>query len=218
MSSLANLIMHQKAGEKSHLFGLRVWSTVQEFFTSFLEKNPTMDRPRLPIFPEELKEVIPDPDVQQQIAAHSNALAIEFFKEGMEDVQTYFCMTVFLNGLSPSIQVSTKAMRPRTMEEAMDAASTMEYANDGPSDELLAEINRMYGEGAAPRSSFSRNPRTTFPRSGPLECWYCRKKNHRQSVCLLRIDRGAAMVSRPRTIWEIKTECMINQELYDDQE
>lgn len=60
---------------------------------------PTTEDPRLRTSPAAMNTVIQEVDVQQRIAMHYHTLAIEFYKQGMDNMILELARTLFLNGL-----------------------------------------------------------------------------------------------------------------------
>ncbi len=239
-SRITNLSMHQKVGEESYYYAFRVRAQVREFFASMEDNAPQADDPSFQVTPD-MQTMFPENVQRAAIIAWAIIIAKEYFRRGKDHVNNALCKTIFLNGLLPNIRTSTKLQAANTMAEAVDAAISVEKATKGPSEGATevhhistddkvedktpteAEVAAMVSRFMKRRNNGSNANRSSFTpryggndRRGSTECWYCHKKNHMQATCRLRISRGAALVSKPRTVQEIDTDRMLYQEAPED--
>ena len=227
--NVVNLAMTQKANEPANVFGHRVGVTVGRYFECIPEMNHTMNEKvrkyidiscqgERPVTTAENRAKMLEPALALSLDWIVNAAAEELRKAERQHLMETIQTNVFLNGLDKDIRSATKLQGVTTIYGAILAATKVENSIKN----MTKQLNHMDVKHEMPNADdsdeanvnftsrpFNRSRRPpTSSHSGyrkPLnvECWYCHKKNHTQRTCRLRISRGAAMVSKPRTVLEI---------------
>jgi hypothetical protein len=220
-SKITNLSLSQKADEKSNAFGWRVNAMVNEFFTSVPLNTLDLTEPRFNTLPDQIVAACPDAGVRSLILAYVQQVASALHEQTRRSYSSSLGRVIFLNGLHANIRMVTKLKKTISLHEAVTAAMEAEKAHAGPSDRHIQAVeegdtsaaeepdvnyinrrktHRPWGRSSGPPSSQASN----YKKQVTAECWYCHKKGHLQLHCRLRLGRGAAVVTKPRTVQEIQ--------------
>lgn len=228
-SKILNLHLSQRPDEKANIFGWRVAATVREYFTSIENITPNTFQVESEPFPAILGIAV---EQEPGLRTWVRDLLAEERKQQRRIFGASLGRNIFLNGLNLQLRLLTKYKDTQNMFDAVEAAVKVEKIAQGPTDKFSTEKNLNAVEEAQPSDDDTtpdvnyikrkRQPfqsKSTFTRrNGPMECWYCHKKNHMQINCRIRLSRGAQMVPRPRTVQEIQLDRMTYQELDDSDE
>ena len=222
-SKATNLVLSQKADEKANQFGWRVNTMVNEFFTSVPRNVLDLADPALNALPNEITSKVTDEDDQRTILRWVRTAASTLHEATMQSFSSSLGRVVFLNGLHLNIRSTTKLKKTTSLHEAVMAAMEAEKAVAGPTDvsKSVSAVSEQppteSSEDPTQDVNYVNRRRNTRPGSFPassstsvfrkrtnMECWYCHKKGHFQVNCRLRLSRGAAIVTKPRTVQEIQ--------------
>jgi len=217
-SKVTCLTLTQKVDERVNYFGFRVSTAVQEFLSSVPTNTPDLTHPRLNTLPDNILAAIDDPAHRSLIISWGQQLVQQSYKTWSQGNSSSLGRVIFLNGLLPNIRMISKLKETNSLDAAITAAMRAERASIGPVDRSNERgINEMTEDldPNDPDVNFIKKggkfyKGTTQKKKHP-ECWYCHKKNHIQTNCRLRLQRGASMVPKPRTVQEIQHERMASK-------
>ena len=219
-SKIANLNVTQNTHEKVQVFAYRVTMTVEEFFHCLPETQEECGLGDIATIAITTVTVPADAaaaaTLRDGITEHSTKIAKHYHKRAYKNLFQGICKTLFLNGLLPSIRGSAKLLTTDSFEDAISSAITAERAINGPLDKVTSTDKNV--NFVKKRSFRPSRPNTSVPpsvrRTG--ECWYCHQKGHVQLHCRKRLSRGAALVSKPRSVHDIQAEDIAYQDVEDD--
>lgn len=234
-SKITNLSLSQKTDERCNAFGWRVHAMVNEFFTSVPLNTLDLTEPRFNTLPDQIVAACPDAGVRSLILAYVQQVATALHDQTRRSYSSSLGRVIFLNGLHTNIRMVTKLKNTVSLHEEVTAAMEAEKAHAGPSDRHVQAVEEGDTSAAEdPDVNYINRKKTYRPKGQSFgsassqasnykkkvisECWYCHKKGHLQLHCRLRLGRGAAVVTKPRTVQEVQLDWAAYQLGPDDEE
>jgi len=238
-SSIANLTITQRKGEPVVDFTHRVTIGLREFYQAVPE-----DLNIIPVERTSQRALQLNPDMQTYLQpphiAYMQWYANFIASTTNSRTKDYMGMTIFINGLLPELKLLVKNAQCTSYQSAITKAKAVEKNLAGPVNHTIAleqpnpsktTVNFIKRGGFRGRSSHRGGRSSTFStratngssnggtRPGTInpstDCWYCHNKGHVQINCRKRINRGAALVKRPRSVQEIEMDIYAFQEADD---
>ena len=159
----------------------------------------------------------------------NNADRRAYVRLGMRAMSDTLLLTFFTLGLKDVLRREVLTRCPATFERAVELAMDYEAgllvykrgATDPPPPKgaKVSAIETPEEEEQGDVAAFQQQKyRGAY--SGPVSshCWYCKKKGHVQSKCIIRIKRGDPMVGRDGKPFKKKTVAAVDEEADEEEE